>query len=369
MRILYYTKEENNYMWQWQRFHIFDELAYHNCFFDILNPLYFSSWDQANDKLLETLKKSHYDLLMTTYGDGRIYISTLKEIKKIGVPSLLFCPDNNTIPFHYKNVCSYFDLVWLTSVDTEYLFKNWRANTIFMPFAANPYMVSPTFGDEIEKVCFIGTPYGTRQNMFNTLLDGSIDFCLYSKITENTKQIKNIGEANANTKIKGAGTIDYLKFHVGRKVLLGKIVNQLFFNKSLKNNSPTLEIHDPLPFDTIYQIYSRFALSISSVTARNTGVLKKPVYFVYLRCFEIPMSGGLQICHYCQEFSKYFEEDKEIIFYRSDKELVDKARFYLRPENHSLRLSMKQAARRRSENEHTWHHRFEKIFKELSIKQ
>jgi hypothetical protein len=356
-------------MWQWQRYHIFDELSHHDCFLDLLDPSCFSSWDVANEKLLATLKKIHYDLLITPYGEGQIYISTLKEVKKIGIPSLLFCPDNNNIPFYYKNVCRHFDLVWLTSVDTEYLFKSWSANTIFMPYAANPYMVSPTFGDEIEKVCFIGTPHGTRPNMFNTLLDSSIDFCLYSKMTENTKQTKNIGDANGNTKLKGAGTIDYLKFHVGRKVLLGKIVNQLFFNNSLKINSPTLEIRDPLPFDTIYRTYSRYALSISSVTARNTDVLKKPVYCVHLRCFEIPMSGGLQICHYCQELSKYFEEDKEIIFYRSDKELVDKVKFYLRPENHSLRLSMKQAARYRAENEHTWHHRFEKIFKELNIKQ
>lgn len=369
MRILYYSKEESNFMWQWQRFHIFDDLAHHNCFFDILNPSYFSSWDKANEKLLEALKKNHYDLIMTPYGEDQIYISSLNEIKKIGVPSLLFCPDNNTIPFYYKNVCSHFDLVWLTTVDTEYLFKNWGAKTIFLPFAANPYMVNPTFGDEIEKVCFIGTPHGTRPNMLNTLLNGGVDLCLFSKMAENTKQTQNIDDANASTKLKGASTMDYLKFHVGRKVLLGKIVNQLFFNNSLNINSPTLEIRNPLPFDTMYQTYNRYALSISSVTARNTSVLKNPIYFVFLRNFEIPMSGGLQICQYCQEMSEYFEEDKEILFYRSDNELIDKAKFYLRPETHSLRLSMKKAARYRAENEHTWHHRFEKIFKALNIKQ
>jgi len=369
MRILYFSKEESNYMWQWQRFHIFDELAHHNCFFDVLNPSYFSSWDEANEKLLEALKKNHYDLVMTPYGEGHIYISTLKELKKIGVPSLLFCPDNNTIPFYYKNVCSHFDLVWLTSVDTEYLFKNWGANTISMPYASNPYMVNPTFGDEIEKVCFVGTPHGTRPNMLNTLLDGNIDLCLYSKLTDNTKQTTKNADANVNTKLKGTGAIDYLKFHLGRKVIFANIVNKLFFNNSLNINSPTLEIRDPLPFNDLYQTYSKYALSISSITARNTGVLNYPVYFVFLRNFEIPMSGGLQICQYCPELSEYFEEDKEIIFYRSQKELIEKAKFYLRPENHNLRLSMKLAARQRSENEHSWYRRFEKIFKELNIKQ
>jgi len=368
MRILYYSKEESNYMWQWQRFHIFDDLAHHNCTFDLLDSACFSTWDQANEKLLEALKKNHYDLVMTPYGEGHIYISTLKEIKKIGVPSLLFCPDNNTIPFYYKNVSNYFDLVWLTGADTEYLFKSWGANTIFMPYAANPFIVNPIFGDEIEKVCFIGTPHGTRPKILNTLLDGDIDLCLYTKIAKKTKQITNNGNPNGITKLKGASPIDYLKFHVGRKVILGNIVNKLFFNNSLKIDSPSLEIREPLPFDKLYQAYSKYALSISSVTARNTSVLKNPVYIINLRSFEIPMYGGLQICHYCHELSEYFEEDKEIIFYRSEKELIEKAKFYLRPENHSLRLSIKKTARYRAENEHTWHHRFEKIFIELNIK-
>jgi len=369
MRILYYSKEENNYMWQWQRYHIFDELSHHNCTFDLLDSACFSSWDEANEKLLETLKNNHYDLVMTPYGDDHIYISTLKEIKKTGVPSLLFCPDNNTIPFYYKDVSRHFDLVWLTTVDTEYLFKNWGAKTIFMPFAANPFLINPTFGDEIEKVCFIGTPHGTRPKILNTLLDGSIDLCLYSKIAENTKLITNNGDANGITKLKGTGILDYLKFDIGRKVIFGNIVNKIFYNELLKINSQTLEIRDPLPFDILYQTYSKYSLSISSITARNTGILNNPVYFVFLRNFEIPMSGGLQICQYCPELSEYFEEDKEIIFYHSEKELIEKAKFYLRPENHGLRLSMKQAARFRAENEHTWHHRFEKIFKELNIKQ
>ena len=368
MRILYYSKEENNFMWQWQRYHIFNELAHHGCFFYLLDPSYFSSWDMANEKLLETLKANHYDLLMTPYGDGAIYIYTLKEIKKIGVPSLLFCPDNNTIPFHFKNVCSHFDLVWLTSPDTEYLFKRWGAKTTFLPLAANPYMISPTFGNEIEKVCFIGTPHGTRPNMLNTLLDNKIDLCLYSKMKEETKQTTNNVEANSHLKLQGAGTIDYLKFYIGRKILLAKIISKLFHNNLLKINSPKLEIRDPLPFDEIYQSYSKYALSISSVTARNTSVLKNPVYLIVLRNFEIPMSGGLQICQYCQELSEYFEEDKEIIFYRSEEELVDKAKYYLRSENYSVRLSIKQAARHRAEKEHTWYHRFEKIFKRLNIK-
>ena len=37
-------------------------------------------------------------------------------------------------------------MVWLTSVETENLFKKWGASTIFLPFAANPNFFKPIIG-------------------------------------------------------------------------------------------------------------------------------------------------------------------------------------------------------------------------------
>jgi spore maturation protein CgeB len=46
-----------------------------------------------------------------------------------------------------------------------------------------------------------------------------------------------------------------------------------------------------------------------------------------MRTFEIPSMHGLQLTHFTDEQAEFFEEDKEIIFFRSIEELDDKASF------------------------------------------
>ncbi len=109
-------------------------------------------------------------------------------------------------------------------------------------------------------------------------------------------------------------------------------------------------------------------MSLSSTSARNTGILNHPVDIVNLRSFEVPMCGGLQFCAHFDEIAEYFEEGKEIVFYRSNEDMIDKAKYYLKSENKDLRIQMKLAARKRAENEHSWFNRFKKVFDYLGLK-
>ena len=115
------------------------------------------------------------------------------------------------------------------------------------------------------------------------------------------------------------------------------------------------------------QIYAEHDLSLSIAAARNTGNLKHPVMIVHLRNFEIPMSGGLQFCEYFPELAECFEDEKEIIFYHSKEELIEKARYYLSPTHDSERRIIRLSARKRAEGEHTWWHRFSKAFDYLRL--
>jgi spore maturation protein CgeB len=86
---------------------------------------------------------------------------------------------------------------------------------------------------------------------------------------------------------------------------------------------------------------------------------------MHLRTFEIPMCGGLEIASYTDELACYFEEDKEIILYKSENEFVSKSKFYLDPKNEALCLQMKKNARKRADSEHTWMNRFSVLFSKL----
>lgn len=364
MKILYYFKEKDVPMDKWQRFYIFGELERHDCHIEVFNPLKYETIEEANEKLLVHIKNNYCDLFMTPHGSDDLFVETLLKIKQRGVPTLLICFDNLIVPFNHHNICRYFDLVWLTSKETESMFIKWGANVLFNPYAANPFFSKPRYEYEIEKIVFIGAPYGSRANMLNILTENQINVSLFATISSSRQ--------NGNKSKKRI--LDYLypvynliRFNIGRKIILGAIKQKVFGSDKLDINNEHLEIRPSVDFNELSTLYSNYAISLSSTAARNTGVLNKPVNVVNLRSFEIPMCGGLQICSYFDELAEYFEEDKEIVFYRNNYEFVDKTRFYLKPENEKLREKMKIAARKRAEGEHTWFCRFKKAFDCLGL--
>ena len=134
----------------------------------------------------------------------------------------------------------------------------------------------------------------------------------------------------------------------------------------LKNDF--LHLNPSVPFEQIPIIYSEAALALASTSTGHTDILSNPLKIINLRNFEIPMSGGIEICKYCEELSQYYEENKEIIFYKTDEELIDKAIYYTTKAKDSELQSIKQAARKKSENEHSWTIRFNTVFNRLGIK-
>ena len=349
-------------MFQWQKYHIFDEMKQHNCFFEIIDPSDFSSVKEANEEIFNKLKSGNYDLFMTCLGDLFFDLKELKIITSMGVRSLLFCPDNLKVPFAHKKICKYFSLVWLTSKETEYLFKRWSAKTIFMPYAANPNFLKYD-SDYIENssIGFIGTPYGSRTNTINYLTKNDIPVCVHANIEKNTSVI------NASFTEYSKAIFYYLRFRIGFKLFLAALINKLKRGTSIDLVNRKISIMDSVDLTNLDKYNRVYSLTLSFGDAGHTGILKKPVDVVNLRNFEIPMSGGLEFTRYTKELSNYFEEGKEIIFYKSKKEMIDKARYYLSEDMKDTRERMKKAARLRAEREHTWYCRFKKIFEILEI--
>ena len=120
--------------------------------------------------------------------------------------------------------------------------------------------------------------------------------------------------------------------------------------------------------NVILNVILAITMALTTTAARNTGVLRHPLSIVNLRSFEIPMSGGLQICQYTDEMAEYFEDGKEIVLYKTNDELIDKSKFYCSPNQESVRKKMREAARAKAVAHHTWYNRFAVVFKLLDIK-
>lgn len=362
---MHFYAEVPSYMNQWQRFHFIDELQREGHTVTIFNPLSYRSIDEANELLPKFIAQSgvKFDLFINPAPSTLIYKQTLQAISSLGVPSLLICFDNLHAPFIHKEIAPFFDLVWLTSFETEYLFKKWGCSTIFLPYAANPYNFKPEWGKEINSVGFVGTLYDDRVQRINRLTDNSVPCRVYSSMF--SKQTK----PDAGKQLKASEMISLLlklsQFKIGRKVAYARILYKLNAGGNSLILNDYLETSPSVPFEEINSIYSNHALSLNITELRNTFNLKHPIHKLHLRTFEIAMCGGLQIASFVEELAGYFIDGEEIILCKSDEEFVSKSKFYLKPENESLRLKMKRNARKRAEAEHTWKNRFEAAFKQL----
>lgn len=367
MKILYYFAELPTPMYTWQHIHIFEELKHYGIEFIVFNPLKCRSIEEANECVIKEANDHKYDLFLTGSFPNHLYASTVEQIRLNGLKTVLISWDNLELPYLHKANAKSFDLIWVTSKETKYIFEKWGCQKIiFQPYAANPYFFKPNIGEPINTVGFIGSPYGSRANILNMLLSENIDCSIYSNTVFNKGYNTSLGKKHSyqiNTVLRKIN--NYIRFEIGRKVLLSTILNKMYKSANLDLASPYLHKNNSVSNEEMISLYSNFSLSLNIAELRDTGILRNPVYKVHLRSFEIPMSGGLQFVRYFKELSEYFEEDKEIVFYRNYEEMLDKAKFYLNPKNEKAINRMKIAARKRAAGEHTWNIRFNKIFKEL----
>ena len=365
MNIFYFFKELDTPMYQWQRTHFFDELERYGVHFITFNPLDYRNMDEANEKLVDVIKETpDIDLFMNCDDSSCLYPDTMKRVKHLGIPSLLICWDNLELPYKHKSIAPLFDVVWITSIETKYLFEKWGCkNIIFQSFAANPNRFCPAWSTPIKSVGFIGSPYGSRVNKINDLLEAEIKCDVYSNTLfskgYNTSQGRKQSYDILDVLIKASR---YLRFPIGREVLYTTIKNKIVKHSQLATDSISLGKHHSVSDKEMVRLYSDFALSLNITELRDTYIARTPIHKVHLRAFEIPMSGGLQFATYNEELASYFKEDVEIVLYRTKEEMIDKAKFYLNSKNTKIVLEMKKKARNKAIVEHTWANRFSKVF-------
>lgn len=367
MKILYYFPEYDTPMFQWQRVHFMDELSRHDVQFETFNPLVYSGPDEANERFVNRIKKGGFDLLLSSVCyEGIIYPEVLQAANQQGCPSLLIRWDNLTVPIYDKKQANLFDLVWLTCRETTRLYDKWGAKYLVQPYAANPFALSYEKVPVERRVCFLGTPYGSRSLMINTLTNAGIDVDLYfgGRKTREEQKIKvNYDIVHpAYWKI----LLHRLSYAEGRIMIHGALKNKMVGSRTI-NESPALHHFNSVPASEISSVYSSHAVCLASTSTNHTDSLRNPLKIVNLRSFEIPMSGGLALCKYNPELAEYFVEDKEILFYKTDEELIEKARYYTEKASNEDLSRMKEAARARAERDHTWWNRFSAAFDILGL--
>jgi spore maturation protein CgeB len=346
-------------MTEWQEFHFIDELKRLGINFHKVNCLNISS-EGLVKKVDLIINSSKIDIVINTLSDEIFNEEIINKCSSLGVPIILLCFDNLHNPYVNLKYLKFYDTVWLTSYENIELFKKRGAkNILFQPYASNPYVFKPKKNNQIDKLLFLGSSYGFRANMLNFLVQNSVPI----SITQSSNTNKKTKINNPIKQLKSVlNTLSNFDDVIQRKLFLSKIISLLKSNKELLKVG-LVDFIPPPDFCDVSDYYSSYLLSLNITELRNTGLLLNPVHKLHLRTFEICMSGGAQITKKNNELENYFLQDKEIIFYESQEELLSKINFYLK--NQHLILKIKTNARERSIRDHTWENRFLKLFQSI----
>ena len=112
---------------------------------------------------------------------------------------------------------------------------------------------------------------------------------------------------------------------------------------------PAVDYYSELP-----SIYQQSAISLNITSCQMPTAVNQ-------RVFDVPLAGGFLLSDPQNDAVVLFEEDREIVVYRSIEEAVDKARFY--QSQPARRAAISEAARSRILGEHLIEHRLQKMMK------
>lgn len=263
--------------------------------------------DNMNNKMLKKLKKEHskqsIDVLIGYFSSRTISSKALKQISNMGIITFNFSWDDKLHFRNLANIVSLIDLNLTNAPDSCIKYIVEGGFSMFWPEAAHPEIHRPYEIPFEYDVSFVGKRYGWRPRF-----------------------------------------IDYLR---------KKGVKIATFGDGWENG--TLSNEDAI------KLYSKSRINLGFAGVGHS----KKLMCLKARDFEIPMSGGLYLTQDNPELSLVYDVGKEIWTYKDKRDCLNKIRWILSHQKEAIQI--RNAARKRALQEHTWERRFEEIFRVAGI--
>jgi spore maturation protein CgeB len=291
--------------------------------------------------LLAQVRKAHaeapLDLFFSYFYAAHCRPEVIREIRALGVATMnWYC--NASYQFHLvRDLAPAHDWCLVPERDRLDDYRAAGARPIYVQEAANPTVYHPVDAPRRYDLTFCGSCYGDRPDLATAVADADLDLRIFGPGWEAWAARTRVDEARLASRAKR------LFRAPPRRPAVGPALSD----------------------DEMIRLYSESQVSLGFSSCGETHRTKQRILQVRLRDFEAPMCGAFYLVEYMRELADFFEEDKEMVFYRDRRELVDKARFYLA--NDDARTRIAQAGRRRALAEHTWQHRFRAAFREAGL--
>lgn len=349
------------------------DLMPHYHYSDILNPDHIAFIEQnrpkLEEKLLAQIEAAHreepIDLFFSYFYSAFCRPAVIEEIARLGITTMnWYC--NGSHQFHLvQDIAPAYDYCLVPEKFRLDDYRRVGATPIYFQEAANPNFYKPYSLPREYDATFVGQKYGDRPEYIRYLLDSGIDIRVWGR-----GWLPSQPQPKRSTLWEELAKLRRLKSAEGWQAAGRRL--RRFYMPQRDSVEPKPEIDlpvsvmgPPLADDEMIKMYSRSKISLGFSTCGETHKSAQRILQVRLRDFEAPMSGAFYMVEYMQELEEFFDIGKEIICYQDKADLVYKVKYYLTHD--AEREQIRLAGHRRALTEHTWHKRFEKLFRQVGL--
>ncbi|MFC7394387.1 CgeB family protein [Scopulibacillus cellulosilyticus] len=260
------------------------------------------------------------DIVLTMLGD-RLPKKSLEWIKHHNFHSILWLTEDPYFTDRSIEIIPFFDVVFSIDIGAVNYYKSLGYQNIYhLPLGTDPAVFFPK--PHIQKtndICFIGHSYPERIRLVQLLLNETA-------------------------------------FHIQ---VIGKWKKKLFYKPTKKLNIINSWIH-PLKVADYYsnaKIVLNTHRSYNYKTNQNSaGIVNQSINN---RTFDIAACGSFQLIQWIDDLPQHFEENKEIVSFKSDEDFLNKVNYYL--SNDEERELIAANGRKKALMNHTFNHRINKM--------
>ncbi len=340
---------------------------------------------RTNERLVERIRSAgRIDLFFGYFYSSVVYPETIDVVRQTcGAPIVNFSC-NNVHQFDLvREIAPRFDVCIVPELSAQADFKVVGARPLRIQLAANPRVYHPYPEIRVHDVTFVGQRYADRADMLRYLHDNGVRIRAWGAGWQPRKSV-DVAHVKAALALVEDERWDGVR-RMARARLRGvlrrrgpqrpvAIHREGHVTSESLSTAPiqTQDTVDTAPFGgprllqrDLVRMFSQSHLSLGFATAGNSHRTEKRLTHLRLREFEAPMSGALYLTEDQPELAEYFEPGAEVLTYADRDDLLDKSRYYLAHSEQAERI--RRAGLRRALAEHTWQHRFARLFAELRL--
>lgn len=294
--------------------------------------------EKWNNELFEICEKEKPDLLFVFMYTDEFIPSILDAIKKTTKSVAWFADDYWRFWNYSKKWSPHFNLVVTTYFKAlDWYKKEGLKNAVLSQWACNTQEYKPMEFPKDINVSFVGQYKSGRGKVLRQLQKLGIKVEAFGFGWPNGKvSQEKMLEIFSRSKIN-------LNINARLDLFHPKVLARIFLRKSINHIKPDFHLFSN------FKAYRHFK-----------------IHHLHARPFELAGCKAFTISGYSEGIEKYYQENQEMVFYYSVRDLADKINYYLN--NPLEREKIAQAGYERTLRDHTYKKRFEEIFKKLELK-